>query len=223
MASGDNPGKIRSACDTCHRLKVKCSGHVPCQGCLNSGSSCFYSYSGRLGRPRGTKNRRPTGNADTIIGIALEAEKEASSGHDLPPQTSDQYRMHPSGHLQQPSVHQVLDDCGSSDNLASSALFDNILDDRASGSTFAFNDSRQRRGWDGRGLDFTEFLAMNDDLPDGLGFSSKVGCSMLFQVKIKTSPSGSLPCSQIVIIQSLHSPTDDANLANKLSGFLRCS
>jgi hypothetical protein len=49
--------KFRSACDRCHYTKVRCSGEMPCQGCLNSQSLCFYSVSSPLGRPRGTKNK----------------------------------------------------------------------------------------------------------------------------------------------------------------------
>ncbi|MCJ1403883.1 hypothetical protein MMC11_007106 [Xylographa trunciseda] len=107
------------------------------------------------------------------MGNAQDAEKEASSGQHSPSRTSDQYRTQPSGRLQQPSAHQMTDDFGGSDALGSSVLFDNILDDSTSGSNFNFNDSRHRRGWDGRSFDFTEFLAMNDDMPGGLGSSSK--------------------------------------------------
>ncbi|GAM43439.1 hypothetical protein TCE0_050r18257 [Talaromyces pinophilus] len=49
--------KLRAACDNCHRGKVRCSGQLPCQGCLNTGTLCFFSLSDRLGRPKGTKNR----------------------------------------------------------------------------------------------------------------------------------------------------------------------
>ena len=49
--------KLRSACDKCHETKVRCSGDIPCQGCLTSRSLCFYSVSNPLGRPRGTKKK----------------------------------------------------------------------------------------------------------------------------------------------------------------------
>lgn len=49
--------KLRAACDNCHRGKVRCSGQLPCQGCLSTGTLCFFSLSDRLGRPKGTKNR----------------------------------------------------------------------------------------------------------------------------------------------------------------------
>ena len=50
--------KLRSACDMCHRGKMKCSGGSPCSGCHNFGYECVYSVSNRGGRPKGTKNKR---------------------------------------------------------------------------------------------------------------------------------------------------------------------
>lgn len=52
------PKKLRFACDPCHHAKTKCSGGAPCAGCLRSGDHCVYSQSNRVGRPRGTKNKR---------------------------------------------------------------------------------------------------------------------------------------------------------------------
>ena len=208
MASADNRGRIRSACDTCHRLKIKCSGHVPCGGCLNSGSSCFYGYSGRLGRQRGTKNRRPAGSEGTNTGNAQEAEKEVSCAQHSPSRPSDQLKIQTSGHLQQPSVHQIMDDFVSSDALGSFALFDSMLNEGTSGNTISFNDSPQQRGWDGRSFDFAEFPAMTDDVPDELGSSSKVIRLLSFQVKARSSPHKYLPC--------LH--CDSARTANSYEG-----
>ena len=50
--------RIRSACDACHKMKVRCSGEVPCETCVTSGSLCFYSHTGPLGRPKGTPSNR---------------------------------------------------------------------------------------------------------------------------------------------------------------------
>lgn len=50
--------KLRTACDICHQAKMKCSGGTPCQGCQGSGYECIYSVSKRIGRPKGTKNKR---------------------------------------------------------------------------------------------------------------------------------------------------------------------
>ncbi|KAK1146870.1 hypothetical protein N8T08_002194 [Aspergillus melleus] len=50
--------KVRSACDACHGLKMKCSGGEPCTGCGRSGQTCIYSEPNRLGRPKGSKNKK---------------------------------------------------------------------------------------------------------------------------------------------------------------------
>ena len=50
--------KLRTACDVCHHAKMKCSGGTPCAGCRDSGYECGYSVSNRIGRPKGTKNKR---------------------------------------------------------------------------------------------------------------------------------------------------------------------
>ena len=52
------PKKLRTACDVCHQAKMKCSGGRPCDGCRDSGYDCSYSVSNRIGRPKGTKNKR---------------------------------------------------------------------------------------------------------------------------------------------------------------------
>ncbi|KAI0423786.1 hypothetical protein F5Y09DRAFT_336304 [Xylaria sp. FL1042] len=46
--------RLRSACDACHQLKIKCSGTVPCNTCTDAGQACLYSMSNRRGRPPAT-------------------------------------------------------------------------------------------------------------------------------------------------------------------------
>lgn len=55
--------RLRNACDVCHKLKRRCSGAMPCENCAFLGSSCFYSVTGRLGRPRGSRIRRIVDNS----------------------------------------------------------------------------------------------------------------------------------------------------------------
>lgn len=50
--------RMRSACNACHRGKLRCSGGTPCSGCYTSGRQCSYSLSDPLGRPKGGKNKR---------------------------------------------------------------------------------------------------------------------------------------------------------------------
>lgn len=66
--------KLRSACDICHQAKMKCSGGTPCQGCRSSDHECIYSVSKRIGRPKGTKNKR---TADRVS--RQQSEKERKS------------------------------------------------------------------------------------------------------------------------------------------------
>lgn len=70
--------RLRSACDTCHQLKKKCSGTLPCENCVlsNSRSMCFYSATNRLGRPRGSKNRRKTSAYSTSRQNATQQERQ---------------------------------------------------------------------------------------------------------------------------------------------------
>jgi hypothetical protein len=39
-------------------MKMKCSGGDPCVGCAKSNQVCLYSEPNRLGRPKGSKNRK---------------------------------------------------------------------------------------------------------------------------------------------------------------------
>lgn len=50
--------QLRSACDACHQSKIKCPGGYPCFPCQSSRSRCNYSPGSRLGRPKGSKNKR---------------------------------------------------------------------------------------------------------------------------------------------------------------------
>jgi hypothetical protein len=58
--SAPNPsGGYRVACDSCHQAKTRCTGGHPCQSCAESQICCTYSPRNRLGRPKGSKNKRP--------------------------------------------------------------------------------------------------------------------------------------------------------------------
>lgn len=66
--------KLRTACDICHQAKMKCSGGTPCQGCRGSDHDCIYSVSKRIGRPKGTKNKR---TADRMSRQQLEKDQKS--------------------------------------------------------------------------------------------------------------------------------------------------
>lgn len=75
--------KLRSACDFCHRSKIRCSGGTPCAKCrtrcvslrmsivhhkeltCHSDMQCQYSYMEQLGKPRGSRNKKTIENAGT--------------------------------------------------------------------------------------------------------------------------------------------------------------
>ncbi|KAH8698373.1 hypothetical protein BGW36DRAFT_144779 [Talaromyces proteolyticus] len=67
---------LRSACDTCHHSKVKCSGRLPCEGCEKLRVRCKYSISNRTGRPKGVRNKK-----------TLERIKHLSMSSDSAPET----------------------------------------------------------------------------------------------------------------------------------------
>lgn len=51
-------GKLCSACDSCRKIRVRCSGGDPCRKCEGTGSHCHYSPSLRNGRLRGRDHSR---------------------------------------------------------------------------------------------------------------------------------------------------------------------
>ncbi|KAL1971188.1 hypothetical protein VTN77DRAFT_140 [Rasamsonia byssochlamydoides] len=50
--------KLRSACDACHQAKVRCTGGSSCLHCRNHKQECHYSYAARIGKPKGSRNRK---------------------------------------------------------------------------------------------------------------------------------------------------------------------
>lgn len=58
-ARTNRPGlQLRAACDSCNKSKTKCPGGNPCPLCQSSGIRCHYSVASRMGRPKGSKNKR---------------------------------------------------------------------------------------------------------------------------------------------------------------------
>ncbi|KAI0124774.1 hypothetical protein BJ170DRAFT_635034 [Xylariales sp. AK1849] len=56
--------KIRTACNVCHKAKMRCSGGNPCASCERAGCQCRYSISNRLGRPP-----KSSANVKVVSGI----------------------------------------------------------------------------------------------------------------------------------------------------------
>ncbi|KAK0739366.1 hypothetical protein B0T21DRAFT_362491 [Apiosordaria backusii] len=60
-ASGsESTRKLRSACDACHRAKVRCTGGPgsTCSRCVKENTTCHYSYRAHLGKPKGSLNKK---------------------------------------------------------------------------------------------------------------------------------------------------------------------
>ncbi|ORY13913.1 hypothetical protein BCR34DRAFT_662934 [Clohesyomyces aquaticus] len=72
----NRPKQLRSACDSCHQQKIKCSGRGSvCERCQKHNLLCHYSEIGRLGKPKGAKNKK-----------TIERERQnANFGHADPP------------------------------------------------------------------------------------------------------------------------------------------
>ncbi|KAL7793750.1 hypothetical protein V8C37DRAFT_409516 [Trichoderma ceciliae] len=69
--------RLRSACDACHQLKVRCSGYLPCNSCTDSHRTCVFSMSNRLGRPLGSKNKRVVTPASGTENTPLSASQKS--------------------------------------------------------------------------------------------------------------------------------------------------
>lgn len=52
------PSNMSSACDQCHRLKLRCSNDgLLCEPCCQAGKACTYSTGKPIGKPKGSKNK----------------------------------------------------------------------------------------------------------------------------------------------------------------------
>ncbi|OJJ45144.1 hypothetical protein ASPZODRAFT_144443 [Penicilliopsis zonata CBS 506.65] len=58
--------RLRKACDYCHQSKVKCSGRSPCVRCEELRVPCHYGHVGRIGKPRGSHNRKTLEKAQRL-------------------------------------------------------------------------------------------------------------------------------------------------------------
>ncbi|KAI1082604.1 hypothetical protein F5B20DRAFT_531949 [Whalleya microplaca] len=81
--------KVRSACDICHKAKMKCSRGHPCVACTRSGNLCRYSISQRLGRPpkgftRGKINSTSNKNREQTMHSTTTTAQTSTGSHSQP-------------------------------------------------------------------------------------------------------------------------------------------
>ena len=171
-----NNSKIRSACDACHRMKVRCTGDVPCEGCLNSRNLCFYSYSGRLGRPKGTKNRKRKPDEEGASPTSSEREKgprSQSPQGPLPQQSTEHFE--PQQKLQSHPATPTFSmaDCYPTGmSSASSTILDPMMDTNA--FTMHGTKSQSQSSLDKGQFDFSDFFNAEADTQSFLDPSLKV-------------------------------------------------
>lgn len=78
--------KLRTACDSCHQNKTKCSGENPCAACVQSEIHCSYSVSNKIGRPKGARNKKTLERASRRpnsigVGNSPEGSNDASQNN----------------------------------------------------------------------------------------------------------------------------------------------
>lgn len=134
--------KLRTACDICHQAKMKCSGGTPCQGCRASDHECIYSVSKRIGRPKGTKNKR---TADRVTRQQLEKERKSHKSvrdSQVPVSTTS------SGHIPKPQAQPLAFDksTGQQSVIMGSISIDMLLES-ASNIPYSLPGSETRRNF----------------------------------------------------------------------------
>ncbi|KAK7540179.1 hypothetical protein IWX49DRAFT_200632 [Phyllosticta citricarpa] len=75
---GRTTKKLRAACNLCHQMKVRCSGTKPCSRCFDSGVDCVYSFAAKLGKPKGSRNKK-------TLERLRQMSEAAASGQEPPP------------------------------------------------------------------------------------------------------------------------------------------
>ena len=152
--------RVRSACDACHKMKVRCTGEVPCEICLNSGNLCFYSYSGRLGRPKGTRNNKGRANdGRTSPQSQTDSEKDTMSNlakRLSPPRSARSVHQQASRQVQptsQPQVFSVAEDVATGVPLIDSSEYGEMFEIDAFAANYG--GSQRPQGQAGQSLDFS--------------------------------------------------------------------
>ena len=149
--------KLRSACDVCHALKIRCSGQIPCEGCLNTRNLCFYSYSSRLGRPKGTKNNKRKAGHEQRTGHTDRPDVEKDTSSDRPPKLSS---PRPIDHQKcPPSAPSVTDDFVTSVPVIDNSLLEQIPEN----DVYTLNDAELQspQAVEGQNYEFSDYFSLD--------------------------------------------------------------
>ncbi|KAF3388835.1 C6 finger domain transcription factor gliZ [Penicillium rolfsii] len=105
---GSELAERRAACDGCHAAKIRCTGGTPCARCARDNLKCHYSFKAKIGKPRGSKNKK------TIE--RLRRLNEAAGREPQPQQATSTFSSTASSHARtpQPSTTAIppLPSCG---------------------------------------------------------------------------------------------------------------
>ncbi|KAF2801058.1 hypothetical protein K505DRAFT_355138 [Melanomma pulvis-pyrius CBS 109.77] len=86
IPTGDRTKTLRSACDYCHKAKVRCSGGgITCGRCERDNMPCHYSYPGRVGKPKGSKNKKTLEKLNALTQRASEESARGEQPHQSMP------------------------------------------------------------------------------------------------------------------------------------------
>jgi hypothetical protein len=66
--------RLRSACDSCHKSKIRCTRGNPCNLCRLFNNHCIYSPRNGIGRPKGSKSQRNAASPQSKVRKSRTAE-----------------------------------------------------------------------------------------------------------------------------------------------------
>lgn len=91
MTETQKSKRLRLACDFCHEVKVRCSGGNPCMKCHRSNVNCNYSFVSKMGKPKGSRNKKTICRLEAAATFQNMAIKQMVSDHShaIPQQLSD--------------------------------------------------------------------------------------------------------------------------------------
>lgn len=122
--------RLRSACDNCHRMKIRCYGNNPCENCMSTSNLCVYSYTFKLGRPQGAKNKQQARTEKNNRSTSSQPiEDVLKDGNFLETESTTQTNISQQQEKQRASPARMTDlsIVGDSDGFDSAAILDAMM------------------------------------------------------------------------------------------------